>query len=242
MLHYYANPQHFLRLARKLTPWLLGVAVGLLAVGLVLALVVAPPERYQHDAARIMHVHVPAAWMSLFVYAVMAVASALAFINKHPLGDVAAKAAAPLGAVFTALALVTGMLWGKPTWGAWWVWDGRLTSELILLFIYIAYIALWDAIEEPARAARVARVLCLVGAVNLPIIHFSVEWWQTLHQGVSVFRSDGPQMPASMLVALLVMALGYNVLFAGLHLVRMRAEILARRLRTLRLNPEGALA
>jgi heme exporter protein C len=238
----YANPQTFVALARQLTPWLLGVAVALIVVGLYLALVVAPPDKYQHDAARIMHVHVPAAWMSIFVYANMAIASASAFIFKHPLGDVAAKAAAPIGAVFTALALITGMLWGKPTWGAWWVWDGRLTSELVLLFIYIGYIALWDAIEEPTRAARMARILCLVGAVNLPIIHFSVQWWQTLHQGVSVFRADGPQMPASMLWPLLLMALGYTILFAGLLLVRMRTEILARRLRTLRLNLEGAPA
>ena len=171
MLHY-ANPQNFLNLARRLTPWLLGAAVALIVVGVYLALVVAPPDRYQHDSARIMHVHVPAAWMSMFVYANMVIASASAFIFKHPLGDVAAKAAAPIGAVFTALALMTGMLWGKPTWGAWWVWDGRLTSELILFFVYIAYIALWDAIDEPTRAARMARILCLVGAVNLPIIHF----------------------------------------------------------------------
>ena len=241
MLHY-ANPQHFLALARRLTPWLLGVASAFVAVGVYLALFVAPPDYQQGDAVRIMYVHVPAAWMALFVYGSMAAASISAFIFKHPLGDVAAKAAAPIGAVFTGLALVTGMLWGKPMWGAWWVWDARLTSVLILFFLYIAYIALWDAIEEPARAARMARILCLVGAVNIPIIHFSVEWWKTLHQGATVFRMDGPQMPMSMLTPLLVMALGYTILFAGLLLVRMRTEILARRLRTLRLNVEGAPA
>jgi heme exporter protein C len=241
MLHY-ANPQNFLSLARRLTPWLLGTSIALIAVGVCLGLFVAPPDYQQHDAFRIIYVHVPAAWMSLFVYASMAIASASAFIFKHPLGDVAAKAAAPIGAVFTALALVTGMLWGRPTWGAWWVWDGRLTSELILLFIYVGYIALWDAIEEPTRAARMARILCLVGAVNVPIIHFSVEWWKTLHQGVTVFRTDGPQMPASMLTPLLIMAIAYTIFFAGLLLVRMRTEILARRLRTLRLNIEGAPA
>ena len=241
MLHY-ANPQHFLSLARLLTPWLLGLALALIVVGVYLGLVVAPPDYQQGDAYRIIFVHVPAAWMSLFVYATRAAASISAFVFKHPLGDVAAKAAAPIGAVFTALALITGMLWGRPTWGAWWVWDGRLTSELILLFIYIGYIALWDAIEEPTRAARMARILCLVGAVNVPIIHFSVQWWKTLHQGVTVFRTDGPQMPASMLTPLLIMAIAYTVLFAGLLLVRMRTEILARRLRTLRLNIEGAPA
>ena len=241
MLHY-ANPQHFLALARRLTPWLLGVASAFILVGVYLALFASPPDYQQGDAVRIMYVHVPAAWMALFVYGSMAAASISAFIFKHPLGDVAAKAAAPIGAVFTGLALVTGMLWGKPMWGAWWVWDARLTSVLILFFLYIAYIALWDAIEEPARAARMARILCLVGAVNIPIIHFSVEWWKTLHQGATVFRMDGPQMPMSMLTPLLVMALGYTILFAGLLLVRMRTEILARRLRTLRLNVEGAPA
>ena len=241
MLHY-ANPQHFLALARRLTPWLLGVASAFILVGVYLALFASPPDYQQGDAVRIMYVHVPAAWMALFVYGSMAAASISAFIFKHPLGDVAAKAAAPIGAVFTGLALVTGMLWGKPMWGAWWVWDARLTSVLILVFLYIAYIALWDAIEEPARAARMARILCLVGAVNIPIIHFSVEWWKTLHQGATVFRMDGPQMPMSMLTPLLVMALGYTILFAGLLLVRMRTEILARRLRTLRLNVEGAPA
>ncbi len=241
MLHY-ANPQNFLSLARRLTPWLLGASVALIVVGVYLGLFIAPPDYQQGDAFRIIYVHVPAAWMSLFVYGSMAAASISAFVFKHPLGDVAAKAAAPIGAVFTALALVTGMLWGRPTWGAWWVWDGRLTSELILLFIYIGYIALWDAIEEPTRAARMARILCLVGAVNVPIIHFSVEWWKTLHQGVTVFRTDGPQMPPSMLTPLLIMAIAYTIFFAGLLLVRMRAEILARRLRTLRLNLEGAPA
>jgi len=241
MLHY-ANPQHFLSLARRLTPWLLGAALLLLAVGVFLALFVAPPDYQQGDASRIMYVHVPAAWMSMFVYGCMAAASVAAFVFKHPLGDVAAKAAAPAGAVFTALALVTGMLWGKPMWGAWWVWDARLTSVLILFFLYIAYIALWDAIEEPTRAARMARILCLVGAVNIPIIHFSVEWWNTLHQGSTVFRLDGPKMPPSMLTPLLVMAIAYTVLFAALLLVRMRTEILGRRLRTLRLNLEGAPA
>jgi heme exporter protein C len=241
MLHY-ANPQNFLSLARTLTPWLLGVSIAMIVVGAYLGLFIAPPDYQQGDAYRIIFVHVPAAWMSLFVYGSMVAGSITAFVFKHPLGDVAAKAAAPIGAVFTALALITGMLWGKPTWGAWWVWDGRLTSELILLFIYIAYIALWDAIEEPTRAARMARILCLIGAVNVPIIHFSVEWWKTLHQGVTVFRTDGPQMASSMLTPLLIMAIAYTILFAGLLLVRMRTEILARRLRTLRLNVEGATA
>jgi heme exporter protein C len=236
----YANPQRFLNLARKLTPWTWGAAIALLLVGLYLGLIAAPPDYQQGDAARIMYVHVPAAWMAMFVYASMAISSAVAFIWKHPLADVAAKASAPIGAVFTALALVTGMLWGQPMWGTWWVWDARLTSVLILFFLYLGYIVLWSAIEEPTRAARAARILALVGAINLPIIKFSVDWWNTLHQTASVFRTDGPTMPASMLTPLLIMGLGYTMLFVALLLVRMRTEIALRRVRTMRLGLEAA--
>ena len=238
----YANPQRFLRLARALTPWFLGAGVALTVVGLFLALFVAPPDYQQGDAARIMYVHVPAAWMALFVYACMAISSAVAFIWKHPLADIAAKASAPIGCVFTALALITGMLWGQPMWGAWWVWDARLTSVLILFFLYLGYIVLWGAIEEPTRAARAARILALVGAINIPIIHFSVEWWNTLHQGATVFRTDGPAISASMLAPLLVMAVAYNVLYVALLLIRMRMEVSQRRLRTIRLGLETAPA
>ena len=235
----YANPQRFLSLARTLTPWVMAAAGVLLVVGLYLALFVAPLDYQQGEAYRIIFVHVPAAWMSLFVYASMATASAVAFIWKHPLADVAAKASAPIGAVFTALALITGMLWGKPMWGAWWVWDARLTSVLILFFLYLGYIVLWSAIEEPTRAARAARILALVGALNVPIIHFSVDWWNTLHQGSTVFRMDGPKIATAMLVPLLIMALAYTVLYVGLLLIRMRSEIAERRLRTIRLGLEA---
>lgn len=237
---YYANPERFVGLARRLTPWLMSVALLTALVGLFMGLLVAPPDYQQGDAMRIMYVHVPAAWMSMFVYGVMAASSAVAFIWKHPLADVAAKASAPIGAVFTALALATGMLWGKPMWGAWWVWDARLTSVLILFFLYLGYIVLWNAIEDPARAARAARILALVGAVNIPIIKFSVDWWNTLHQGATVIRMDGPAMPASMLMPLLLMAISYNVLYAGLLMIRMRAEIAERRLRSLRLGLDNA--
>ena len=237
---YYANPERFVGLARRLTPWLMSVALLTALVGLFMGLLVAPPDYQQGDAMRIMYVHVPAAWMSMFVYGVMAASSAVAFIWKHPLADVAAKASAPVGAVFTALALATGMLWGKPMWGAWWVWDARLTSVLILFFLYLGYIVLWNAIEDPARAARAARILALVGAVNIPIIKFSVDWWNTLHQGATVIRMDGPAMPASMLMPLLLMAISYNVLYAGLLMIRMRAEIAERRLRSLRLGLDNA--
>ena len=238
----YANPQRFVAIAKRLTPWLMGATLATLLAGLYLALFVAPPDYQQGEAARIMYVHVPAAWMALFVYAAMAVASAVAFIWKHPLADVAAKASAPIGCVFTALALVTGSLWGQPMWGTWWVWDARLTSVLILFFLYLGYMVLWSAIEEPTRAARAARILALVGAVNLPVVKFSVDWWNTLHQGASVFRTDGPAMTSSMLWPLLVMALAYNLFYATFLLVRMRAEVSRRRLRTLRLGLEAAPA
>ncbi len=235
----YANPQRFVGLARTLTPWTFAVAIALMVTGLYLGLVVAPPDYQQGDAQRIMYVHVPAAWMSMFVYASMAIASAVAFIWKHPLADVAAKASAPIGCVFTGLALLTGMLWGQPMWGTWWVWDARLTSVLILFFLYLGYIVLWSAIEEPTRAARAARILALVGAINIPIIKFSVDWWNTLHQSASVFRMSGPTMPASMLTPLLIMGLAYTLLYVALLLVRMRTEIAQRRLRTIRLGLEA---
>ena len=235
----FANPQRFVRIAKMLTPWLLGATALLLVTGLYLALFVAPPDYQQGDAARIMYVHVPAAWMSLFIYACMAVSSAVAFIWKHPLADVAAKASAPIGCVFTALALITGSLWGQPMWGTWWVWDARLTSVLILFFLYLGYIAIWSAIDEPTRAARAARILALVGAINIPIIKFSVDWWNTLHQSASVLRTDGPSMPAAMLTPLLVMGVAYTLLYIALLLVRMRTEIARRRVRTMRLGLEA---
>ena len=237
---YYANPERFAGLARTLLPWTMGLALILAGIATVWGLAIAPPDYQQGEAMRIIYVHVPAAWMSMFVYAVMAVSSAVAFIWQHPLADVAAKASAPIGAVFTALALATGMLWGKPMWGAWWVWDARLTSVLVLFFLYLGYIVLWSAIEEPARAARAARILALVGAVNLPIIKFSVDWWNTLHQPASVFRMDGPTMPAEMLTPLLIMGLAYNLLYVAILFMRMRAEIAERRLRTIRLGLEPA--
>ena len=238
----YANPQRFIGIAKTATPWLLAATMLCTAVGLYFALFVAPPDYQQGEAARIMYVHVPAAWMSLFVYGCMAVASAVAFIWKHPLADVAAKASAPIGCVFTALALITGSLWGQPMWGAWWVWDARLTSVLILFFLYLGYIVIWSAIEEPTRAARAARILALVGALNIPIVKFSVDWWNTLHQNASVFRSDGPTMTASMLTPLLIMAVAYNLFYVTFLLVRMRMEVSRRRLRTIRLGLEAVPA
>jgi len=226
----FANPKRFMDLSGTVLPWLAAVTGILLAVGLYLSFA-APPDYQQGDTVRIMFVHVPAAWVAMMGYGFMALASAIGLVNRHPLAEVAAKQAAPLGAVFTFLALVTGSLWGRPMWGTYWVWDGRLTSFLLLLFLYLGYIALWNAIENEARAARVAAILALVGIVNLPIIEFSVDWWTTLHQGESIFRKGGPRIAAVFLWPLATMALGYTGLFFTLLIIRMRTEILERRIR-----------
>lgn len=228
----YANPKKFMDLSGRILPWLAIASALLLGAGLALAFK-APPDYQQGDTVRIMFVHVPAAWTAMMAYGLMALASAIGLVNRHPLADVAAKTAAPLGALFTALALITGSLWGKPMWGAWWVWDGRLTSFLILLFLYLGYIALWNAIEDETRAARATAILAIVGAVNLPIIEFSVEWWTTLHQGESILRKGGPLIASVFLWPLFAMAVGYTLLFFTLWIVRIRTEILNRRARAL---------
>lgn len=234
-LQAFANPARFMALSARLLAPLWVVSLGLLTAGLYYALFASPPDYQQGETVRIMYVHVPSAWLAMFGYSVMAVASAVALIFRHPLADLCAKSAAPIGMSFTFLALVTGALWGKPMWGAWWVWDARLTSVLILFFLYLGYMALWAAIEEPARAARAAAILALVGAINVPIIRYSVVWWNTLHQPASVFRMDGPTIAPEMLLPLALMALGFTSLFITLLLVRMRAEILRHRVRALRL-------
>jgi heme exporter protein C len=228
-----ANPRRFLDLALWLEPvtW---IAAGLsLGIGLYLAFFVAPPDYQQGETVRIMFIHVPSAWMAMMIYGFMAIASFLGLIYRHALADLAAKAAAPIGACFTFLALVTGSLWGRPMWGTYWVWDARLTSVLILFFLYLGYIALWQAIEDPIKAARASAILCLVGVINLPIIKFSVDWWNTLHQPASVMRMGGPSIHPSMLWPLLVMALAYMLLFAALEMQGIRGELLERRLRNL---------
>jgi heme exporter protein C len=233
-LHALANPLRFQRLADAILPWVAAATVILTPLGLWLALVQSPADYQQGDAARIMYVHVPAAWMSMFVYLVVAIGSAVALVWRHPLAEVAARAAAPIGACFTAIALITGSIWGKPMWGTWWVWDGRLTSVLILFFLYLGYVALHDAFDDPNRGARAASILAIVGVVNLPVIKFSVDWWNTLHQPASVFRMDGPTIDPAMLWPLFVMAIMFKLYFVTVWLVRIKAQLVERRLANLR--------
>jgi heme exporter protein C len=229
----FANPARFLKLAQAVLMPIWVLTAVAFAAGLYMALVVAPPDYQQGETVRIMFVHVPAAWMALMVYSAMAAASAVAAIFRHPLADMAAKAAAPIGAMFCLLALVTGSLWGKPMWGAWWVWDARLTSMFVLFLLYLGYMAIWQAIEDPHRAALVARIVAIAGFINVPIVKFSVDWWNSLHQGASVFRIGGPTIDARLLWPLLVMALAYLLLFLGLLLIAMRSEITQRKIRQL---------
>ena len=233
-----ANPQRFMDVSRWAAPWLGALAAGLLAVGLWLCFSV-PPDYQQGDTVRILFVHVPAAWLSLFAYICLAGASFFGLVFRHALADAAARAVAPLGAAFTALALITGSFWGRPMWGAWWVWDPRLTSELILLLFYLGYIALQAAIEDEAKADRACAILALVGAINVPIVHFSVVWWNSLHQGSSIFTRSGPLVAVVYLWPFALMMLGYTALFGSLWLVRTRAEVWRRRARSLALRAAG---
>ena len=232
----WANPNRFMKLTSALLPWCAGLSTLLIGAGLYLGLFVAPPDYQQGESVRIMFVHVPSAWMALMIYTVMAAASAVGLIWKHPVADLVAKACAPIGASFTFVALVTGALWGQPMWGTWWVWDARLTSVLFLFFLYLGYIALWQAFDDPSRAAKAAAILALVGFVNIPIIKFSVEWWNTLHQPASVAKLGGPSIHISLLIPLLVMAAGFSAYFATVLILRVQREIMARRVRVLRLS------
>src|SRR6202142_495256 len=229
-----ANPSRFLRLANRIIPWLGGVT--LLAFAFAIEQATIAPDDYQQGATvKIMFLHVPSAWLGMLCWGLMSVAALGTLVWRHPLADVTAKAAAPIGAAFTLLCLVSGSLWGRPEWGTYWVWDARLTSELILFLLYLAVIALWNTVEDPSRAARAVAVLTLVGAIDLPIIKFSVDWWNTLHQPASVFRIGGPTLDRAFLIPLLVMALAFSLLFLTLHLAAMRNEILRRRVRALQL-------
>ena len=227
-LHRFSSPKLFHQSTGRFVPWLLAGFLASAIVGIYHGLWVAPPDYEQGESYRIIYVHVPAAWLSMFVYMVMAVSSAIFLIWRIKLADVIALASAPLGAAFTALALATGSIWGKPMWGTWWQWDARLTSELVLLFLYLGYIALRAAIEDRQAASRAGAVLALVGVVNIPIIHYSVEWWNTLHQGSTITRFDKPAMAPEMLWPLLLMAISYKLLFFSGTFIAARGENLRR--------------
>ncbi len=226
--HKLGSPPYFYGFSGKLIPWLGWICVGLLVAGLYGGLVLAPPDYQQGDSYRIIFIHVPSAWMSLFIYVVMALAGAVGLIWRIKVAEAVAAASAPVGAWFTFLALITGSLWGKPMWGTYWVWDARLTSELILLFLYLGVIGLHSAIEDRRTASRATAVLSLVGLVNIPIIHYSVEWWNTLHQGATITKFGAPSIHLSMLAPLLIMALGFKLYYFMVLLMRSRVEVLER--------------
>ena len=240
-LHRFANPARFLRISTAILPWSAAATILLLGAGFYFALFDSPPDYQQGETVRIMYVHVPSAWLALMIYSVMAGASAVALIWRHPVAELTAQAAAPVGCVFTALCLVTGSLWGQPEWGTWWVWDARLTSVLVLFFLYLGYIALVNAFDDPTRGARAGGILAMVGFVNVPIIKFSVDWWNTLHQPASVFRAGGPTIASSMLLPLLLMAAGFTTFFLSILIVRLRAALIERRLRLAQLGQEAEL-
>jgi heme exporter protein C len=230
-----ANPSRFLSFAERVLPWVAGLTAIVFAAGLYQALFIAPDDYQQGATVKIMFLHVPAAWLSMACWGLMTLAALGTLVWRHPLADVTAKSAAPLGAAFTFLCLITGSLWGRPMWGTYWVWDARLTSVLVLFLMYLGLLALWRAVDDPTRAARAAAILTLVGAINLPIIKFSVDFWNTLHQPASVLRLGGPAIHPAILLPLLLMALAFLLLFVTLLLAAMRNEILRRRVGTLRL-------
>ncbi|MBJ6988500.1 MULTISPECIES: heme ABC transporter permease [unclassified Devosia] len=228
-----AHPGFFIQWTRPLIWPLVIITAVLFVLGVYYSFFVSPPEKYMGDTVRIMYVHVPTAWLSQFVYAAMTVSALGTLIWRHPMADVSMKAAAPMGALFTALALFTGSMWGRPTWGTFWEWDGRMTSTLIMLFIYLGLIALWRAFDDQLRAGRIVAIFTLVGAVNIPIIKFSVDWWSTLHQPASVFTAEGPKMPAEILTPLFLMMFAFTFMFGVLQLISMHTEVRRRRVATL---------
>jgi len=246
MFNFLANPVRFNRVADRIMPWAAGLTAICLGLGLWYALFASPPDYQQGETVRIMYVHVPSAWMALFVYSFVAIASAVGLISRHPLAHLSAQAAAPIGACFTFLCLATGSLWGKPMWGAWWVWDARLTSMLILFFFYLGVIALANGFDQPERGSRPAALLALVGMINVPIVKFSVDWWNTLHQPASLIRSGGVSIDPAMLTPLLLMLAGTHCYFAVIVILRMKSILAERRIMTMQLRraatampPEG---
>lgn len=227
-IHKFGSPPFVYRLTGVLAPWLGLLSLACLLAGLYYGLIKAPTDYEQGDSYRIIYIHVPAAWMSMFVYFVMALSSAVFLVWRLKIADVVAVASAPIGASFTLIALITGSIWGKPTWGTWWVWDARLTSELILLFLYLGYLALRGAIDQRTTAARAASILALVGVVNLPIIHYSVEWWHTLHQPATITKFDKPSIHISMLIPLLLMVASFQLLYFYNLCIRVRSGLIER--------------
>ncbi len=232
-LHRFANPGRFLRISGAVLPWLAAAGFVLTAIGLAAGLFLAPADWQQGDAVRMMYVHVPAAWLASGGYFALAVCSLFSLVWRHPLADLAAAEISPVGAGFTALCLASGSIWGKPMWGAWWVWDARLTSVLVLFFLYLGHVALVRAFDDPTRGYRAGAILALVGVVNLPIIKFSVDWWNTLHQPASIGLTGAPTMYVGMLWPLLVAGLGYSLVFAAIVLTRTRSAVMERRIRGL---------
>ncbi len=236
MFHRFANPTRFLKFADVIQPWIAGVTLVLLGAGLYLGLFASPPDYQQGETVRLMYIHVPSAWMALFCYSALAGSCAVALIWKHPLADLAARATAPIGASFTFLALVTGSLWGKPMWGTWWVWDARLTSMLVLFFLYLGYIALNNAFDDPGRGSKASGIFAMVGFVNVPIIKFSVDWWNTLHQPASVVKMGGPSIHADILAPLLLMGVAFTTYYLWVLLIRIRNEVTAGKIRALQMR------
>lgn len=235
-MHRFANPARFMRIAEPLLPWTSMGALAAILLALYFGIFSSPADYQQGETVRIMYVHVPAAWMALFAYTLMALASGSFLIWKHPLADLSAQAAAPIGAGFTAIALVTGALWGQPMWGTWWVWDARLTSVLILFFLYLGYMALVNGFDDPERGSRMGAILALLGFVNVPIIKFSVDWWNTLHQPASISRLDAPAIDTSMLIPLLLMAIGFKLFFISILILRIKIQLLKKRIRSIQLT------
>ncbi len=239
-LHRFANPGQYLRLGARVQPFLTWPALVLSAVGLVWGLLFSPADWQQGDAVRIMYVHVPTAWLASLGYVALAGCSLASLVWRHPLADLAAAEIGPVGAVITALCLATGSLWGKPMWGAWWVWDARLTSVLVLFFLYLGHVTLIRAFDDPQRGARAGAILALAGAVDLPIIKYSVQWWNTLHQPDSITLTGAPTMYVGMLWPLLFAALGFTFGFAAIVNARLRAAVMERRARSVLLSRAGA--
>lgn len=235
-MHFLANPARFLRLADAVFPWLSAITMLLLLYGLTEALLLSPPDYQQGDTVRIMYVHVPSAWMSMAIFCIMALASASFLIWRHPLADIIARQSAPIGACFTAITLITGSLWGKPMWGAWWVWDARLTSVLLLFFLYVSYIALSDAFAYQERGKKICAMMALIGVANIPVIRFSVEWWNTLHQPASIIRSGGIAIDPQMLVPLFVMGFAFKFLYIIILLTRVKTELVIQKIRRIQVS------